>query len=160
MANFTTRQLEIIQRARRLLPDNFSRYTNDEKVLAYAEVILADINLFPPLTGYTTEDLPDSLLPVLDFGITVMTELFLQARATLQDFSYNDNGLSISIQQVPNLDVSYKNMLELYRNMITNYKKTEVFRVGGKGLGTPRFQSQIGQFLKISLGSSFTWNSP
>ena len=156
---FTVRQQQIITKSRVLMPDRFDENTTDEKILAFAEVIVADINVFPPLGGYTTESLPDNILPVLYFGITVFSELFLQANATLNDFSYNDNGLSVAVNQVEKINTSYQNMLKIYKDMIINFKKTEILRIGGKGLGTPRFQSQIGQFLKISLGSSFNWNS-
>lgn len=163
---FTAKQVEIIAKSRQLMPDNFSLNTSDEKILAYSEVVLSDLNFFPPLTGYTTANIPDNLLPVLYFGISLFTELFLQMRATLEDFDYNDNGLSVRVDQVSKIDQSYRNVLELYRNMITNFKKTQVLSLGGqgglggRGLGSPRFQSQIGQFLKIALGSSFSWNQP
>ena len=85
--------------------------------------------------------------------------LFLQMRATLEDFSFNDNGLTVQVDQVGKINQSYQNILAIYKDMILKYKKTQIFAVGGKGLGTPRFQSQIGQFLKIALGSAFTWNS-
>ena len=141
------------------MPENFSSYTTDEKILAYAEVVLSDLNMFPPLTGFTTETIPDNMLPILYFGITIFSELFLQMRATLEDFTYNDNGLSVQVDQVGKIDQSYRNMLEMYRLMITNFKKTQIFAVGAAGLGTSRYQSQIGQFLKISLGSAFQWNT-
>jgi len=111
--------------------------------LAYAEVILADINFFPPLTNFTTESVPDNLLPTLHFGIAMFSELFFQMRATLEDFDYNDNGLSVRVDQVGKIDVSYRNILETYKNMVINFKKTQSFAVGAKGLGTPRFQLQI-----------------
>lgn len=157
---FTARQQQIITKARTLMPENFSANTTDEKILAYAEVILSDINFFPPLTGYNTETVPDNVLPILYFGISLFTELFLQCRATLEDFDYNDNGLSVRVDQVGKINASYQNMLNVYKGMVQNFKKTEILRIGGKGLGTPRFQSQIGQFLKIALGSSFSWNTP
>lgn len=162
---FTAKQQEIVTKSRQLMPDNFSLNTTDEKILAYAEVVLSDLNFFPPLTGYTTETIPDNLMPILFFGISLFTELFLQMRATLEDFDYNDNGLYVRVDQVGKIDQSYKNLLEMYRNMITNYKKTQVLSLGGgglggRGLGTPRFQSQIGQFLKIALGGAFQWNQP
>ena len=150
--NFTPKQLTIIQQARTLMPEMFSVNTEDIKILAYAEVVLSDINLFPPLTGFTTESVPDIMLPVLYFGICLFAELFLQMNATLQDFEYNDNGLSVRVDQVGKINQSYINMLEVYKNMITNFKKTQIFAVGGAGISTPRYQSQIGQFLKISLG--------
>lgn len=159
MTAFTPKQQLIIDKSRTLMPDNFSINTTDEKILAYAEVVLSDINIFPPLTGFTTESVPDVLLPVLFFGISLFTELFLQCRATLEDFDYNDNGLSVRVDQVGKIDASYRNLLEVYRNMISNFKKTQITAIGGVGLSTPRFQSQIGQFLKIALGSSFMWNS-
>lgn len=157
---FTTKQQNIINKSRTLMPDTFSANVDDYKILAYAEVVLSDMNLFPPVTGYTTENVPDSMLPVLYFGITVFTELFLQARATLQDFDYNDNGLSLRVDQVGKIQQSITNLLDMYKTMILNHKKSLIISMGGAGLGTPRYQSQIGQFLRIALGSSFTWNSP
>lgn len=157
---FTVRQQLVIQKSRDLMPENFSVNTPDIKILAYAEVIMADINFFPPLTGHTVETVPEPVLPILFFGISLFSDLFFQMRATLEDFEYNDNGLYVRVDQVSKIETSYKNLLEQYRFLITNYKKTEIFKVGPKGLGTPRFQSQIGQFLKIALGSAFSWNSP
>jgi hypothetical protein len=142
------------------MPENFSANTSDDKILAFAEVVLSDLNVFPPLSGYTTDSVPEVLLPVLYFGIAVFAEIFFQMRATLEDFDYNDNGLSVRVDQVGKIDQSLTRTLDVYKNMIINFKKTELIKVGAKGLGTPRFQSQIGQFLKIALGSAFTWNSP
>ena len=159
---FTSAEQEVISNARRLMPEIFSRNTRDEKILAYANLILAEINSFPPLTSFTVNDVVSKpiLAQILYFGITLMTELFLQARATLEDFQYNDNGLSLNVDQVGKISQSYANMLAFYQQMILNWKKTLIFSVGAMGLGTPRYQSQIGQFLKISLGSSFSWNVP
>ena len=84
-----------------------------------------------------------------------MAELFFQMSATLQDFNYNDNGLALNIDQTGKINQSYQNMLGFYRQMIVNFKKTQIFAQGAFGISSPRYQSQIGQFLKISLGSSF-----
>lgn len=151
---FTSAEQLVIQQSRKLMPEIFSRNTPDFKILAYANLILSDINFFPPLTQFTIADAVanPNLANLLYFGISLMTELFLQSRATLEDFSYNDNGLSLNVDQVGKIAQSYVNMLEFYRNMIMNFKKTQIFAVGATGISSPRFQSQIGQFLKISLG--------
>lgn len=161
--SFTSAEQQVIAQARCLMPEIFSRNTRDEKILAYARLILAEINSFPPLTGFTIADVVGNpiLAEILYFGISLMTELFLQARATLEDFQYNDNGLSLNVDQVGKISQSYANMLQFYQQMIINWKRTLIFTaVGAVGLGTPRYQSQIGQFLKISLGSAFSWNVP
>jgi hypothetical protein len=157
---FTPQQQVIIEQSRLLMPQKFSVNCSDERILAFAEVVLADINLFPPLQGFTTDTLTPAALPLLYFGISLMAELFFQMSASLQDFSYNDNGLSLNVDQTGKISQSYQNMLEFYRHMITNFKKTQIFAQGAFGISSPRYQSQIGQFLKISLGSSFNWNSP
>lgn len=160
--SFTSAEQICIQQCRKLMPEIFSRNTVDFKILMYANLILSDINAFPPLTGFTITDAVNSpvLSNILYFGVSLMTELFLQSRATLEDFQYNDNGISLSVDQVGRIAQSYVNMLEFYRNMIMNFKKTQIFAVGATGISTPRYQSQIGQFLKISLGSAFSWNTP
>lgn len=159
---FTSAEQIVIQQSRKLMPEIFSRNTPDFKILAYANLILSDINFFPPFTNFTITDAVNNpnLSNLLYFGISLMTELFLQARATLEDFQYNDNGLSLNVDQVGKIAQSYANMLEFYRQMIVNFKKTQIFAVGAVGLGTPRYQSQVGQFLKIALGSAFSWNVP
>ena len=144
------------------MPEIFSRNTPDFKILAYANLVLSDINFFPPYTNFSITDAVNNpnLANLLYFGISLMTELFLQARATLESFQFSDNGLTLNVDQTGQIAQSYVNMLEFYRNMIMNFKKTQIFVVGAVGLGTPKFQSQIGQFLKISLGSAFSWNTP
>src|ERR1035437_6696754 len=139
---FTSAEQQVIAQARLLMPEIFSRNTRDEKILAYARLILAEINSFPPRTGFTIGDVAGNsiLAEILYFGISLMTELFLQARATLEDFQYNDNGLSLNVDQVGKISQSYANLLAFYQTMILNWKKTLIFGgpggVGAMGLGT------------------------
>lgn len=160
--SFTANEQAIIMRSRQLMPEIFSRNTPDFKILAYASLVLAYINDFPPMSNFTINDVGTNpnLAEILYFGIMVTTELFLQARATLEDFQYNDNGLSLNVDQVGKINASYANLIQMWNQMLTNFKKTQIFQVGAVGLGTPRYQSQIGQFLKIALGSAFSWNVP
>lgn len=156
----TTKQQAIIDKSRQLMPSNFSVNTTDEKILMFADIVLNEINVFAPASAFTTEDAPDNILPILYFGISVFAALFLQMGAALDDFEYNDNGLYVRVDQTAKIDMVYKNLVETFRMMITNYKKTQIFEVGPKGIGSPRYQTQLGQFLKIALGSAFNWNTP
>ena len=155
---FTPQQQNIIDKSRLLMPEPFADNVGDQRLLAFAELVLADINVWTPATSFTTASVPNEVLPILYFGINLFAELFFQMGSALQDFSYNDNGLSVVVDQVGKIQQSYVNMLEMYRMMVTNFKKSQIFTIGA-GLGTARFQSQIGQFLKVALGSSWTWNT-
>lgn len=155
----TDKQRQLICKVRGIMPENFAAHTSDEKILLFAELVLTEINVAPPLTNFTTASFPDRIEGTLLLGIHFFSMLFFQMRATLEDFNYNDNGLSVAVDQTAKIGSAITNMKDVFENQVMNFKKTEIFQLGGAGLGTPRFQSQIGQFLKIALGSAFTWNS-
>jgi hypothetical protein len=159
---FTSAEQQVIQQSRLLMPEIFSRNSPDFKILAFAGVVLADINQWPPYGNLTFDSIVNdpNVANLVYFGISVMAEMFFCMRASLEDFQYNDNGLSLNVDQVGKINSAIANMLAFYRTMIQNYKKNQILVAQVQGLGTPRYQSQIGQFLKIALGSAFTWNSP
>lgn len=150
----------LILESKILMPPAFVMNCGDERINAFLEMVLGDINLWLPVTDYSLEDCPHRWEPILKWGTQMFSLLFMQATYTLQDFGWSDGGLSISLDRVPKIDQSYKNVLELYKTMVLNAKKAEMLRVSGKGLGSPRYQSQLGQFLKICMGASFSWGSP
>ena len=154
------RQLYLVNSCKLLLPPSFIINCNDQRIAAFIDLIIGDFNLFPPFTGYDLGNLPPQYETIVKFGVEVFTLMFMQMTWTLQDFGWSDGGISLNLDRVSKLDVSYKNALEMYKNMIINAKKNILMETGGRGLGTPRWQSQIGQFLKISMGSAFSWNSP
>jgi len=161
----------IIKEVNTLLPENWASYSNPSQLIQFVELVLADINLMPPLTGVSLNSLlieennnvrvtnPD-VWALLKFGVSFYSLLFHQMRASLQDFTFSDQGLSVNVDQTAKVGTAIQNMAVVYLRMVGNYKKTEFVKIGPRGIGTPRYQSQLSQFLKISLGSAFQWNSP
>lgn len=144
------------------MPDNFSLGANDTKVLAYINVVLQDYNTFPVATTENIDSIvsnPQGLQIVL-FGCSVFAAMFTQLNAGLIDFSFSDQGFSVQVNQVEKLQASIANMTEVYKRMIVQYKTNLILDQGPQAISSPRYQSQLGQFLKISLGSAFNWNSP
>ena len=137
----------------------FIAHVTDDQILGYIDLVIGDFNLFPPLTGYNSETLKTNYIPIVVFGCQFFSLLFLQMNAVIQDFNYNDNGLTVQVDQTSKVDQSLKNVAEVYKNMVENGKRSEIWNVGPKGIGTPKFHISMGQFLKISLGDSFLWNS-
>ena len=151
------RFLTILNKSKLILPETFlSNIDNvDVKLGAYLELVLTEINIFPPQTEYTVENMPAPWDNLLVFGSTVFSAMFLQLDVTLKDFDYSDNGLSVRVDQVGKLDTGMKNLLTTYKTMVEQAKTHEITKIIGIGTGTPRFQSVIGSFIRIALGDAW-----
>lgn len=155
---FTANEIAMIAASKNLMPERFRATATDDRILNFIEVVVADINAIPPMESMTVESLPITIIPIVRFGTSYYSSIFHQMRATLDDFNWNDQGVTVAIDQTQKVNTSLVNMTKAYERMITNWKKTRIIAQGGRGLATPRFQSQLGQFLKIALGSSFLFN--
>lgn len=155
----TAKEMQIVKDSLNLMPERFRATADDSRVLQFIEIVVADINAIPPAEYLTVDTLPDTLVPIVRFGASLYAQLFHQMRATLDDFTWSDQGITVAIDQTSKLNASIANITKAYERMLVNHKKTRVIAQGGRGLATPRFQSQLGQFLKIALGSSFLFNS-
>lgn len=149
----------IVRDSLALMPERFRATADEGRVLQFIEIVVADINAIPPTEILTVDTLPDQLVPIVRFGSSLYAQIFHQMRATLDDFTWNDQGITVAVDQTMKLQTSIANVTKAYERMLVNYKKTRVIAQGGRGLGTPKYQSQLGQFLKIALGSSFLFNS-
>ncbi len=154
----STAELNLVRDSKVLMPERFRSTANDARVLQFLELVVADINAIPPSEDLTIDTLDIKVVPIVRFGASFYAQIFHQMRATLDDFTWNDQGVTVAIDQTGKITASLQVMTKTYERLITNHKKTRIFPQGGRGLGTPRFQSQLGQFLKIALGSSFLFN--
>jgi hypothetical protein len=80
--------------------DEQERKWHDEELYSFLYYSLLDINGFPPAwTNYSFIDMPPQLESLLLLGAQIMAII---AEATLQaanDFSYNDNGLTVTLSR-------------------------------------------------------------
>jgi len=155
---FTAREQELLDKIKCVMPANFIAESDDVKILCFGDLVISDINWWPPYSNFTRETLPVELDQIVVLGVSIFAMLFKQMEATLQDFDYSDNGLTVRVDQVGKINTTHVNILKIYQQQVDWAKKALLLRTGGQGLGTPKFQSQIGQFLKLALGSSFSWN--
>lgn len=171
---FTPRELELLGKIKTVMPANFIAEeaadaalkvgitTTDDKILAFGDLVINDFNWWPPYSNFTRETWPVEQDGILVLGVQIFAMLFKQMEATLQDFDYNDAGLTVRVDQVGKLNTAIsatQGIFSIYKQQIDYAKKAMLLRMGGQGLGTPKYQSQIGQFLKLSLGSAFSWNA-
>lgn len=158
----TPNQQTIVDQVRVVLPEGFALGSTDQQLLGYINIVIQDFNIWPVVTFETTETIVfnPAGLQIIIFGCCVFAALFQQMNASIQDFTFSDQGFTVQVNQVEKIQQSITNMMDVYRKMVQAYKINLVCNQGPIGIGTPRYQSQLGQFLKIALGSAFTWNSP
>lgn len=158
----TANQQLLVAQVRNVLPEGFSLGANDAKLLGYINLVIGDFNVWPIATTMTIDDVVGSpqVTAIIIFGCCVFAALFQQLNAALQDFTFSDQGFSVNVNQVEKIQQSINNMLAVYQKMVKAYKANLILDQGPQGIFSPRYQSQLGQFLKIALGSAFTWNSP
>lgn len=150
----TVNEQLLVDKVRVVLPEGFSLGANDEKILAYINLVIGDFNVWPIATTFTANDVAvnPTVTSIIIMGCCVMAALFQQMNAAIQDFTFSDQGFSVTVSQVDKIQQSITNMLAIYQKMITAFKTNLILDQGPMGISSPRYQSQLGQFLKISLG--------
>lgn len=138
---------ELIDNAERFMPARFIAQVDDDKVVAYLDIVLSDINAVSPVTGYTLDNMPTSWINIVCFGASLYATLFLIANYTLQDFSYSDNGLSLNVDRTAKLSPLYDKYLANYEKMKINLKKAVAISTGPKVLATNQYFSVVQQFM-------------
>lgn len=161
--SFSPKELLFIQDLMAITPKSFLVGCNpgfDQKIrlLGIAALALNDLNNAMPITRYTFDTFPDSQKYLLIFGTQNYLMLMEQMRFSLIDISYSDGGLSLSVDRVSKIGAVHEKFAKNWENMVLTYKRGLAMSMGGMGLGTPRFQSNMGRLIAgMSGGSAFGW---
>ena len=143
MANTT----DLIIKAKSFLPTKYVSLMTDAQIETYLGLVVDDINVVSPVTSYNLSNMPVSWENIVCFGATVYLDLFLVAKYSQEDFSYNDSGLSLSIDRGPKIMSVYEKALINYNLMKQNLKKAVAIGTGVKVLATYQHSSLVQQFL-------------
>ena len=135
-------------------------FDTDIRLLGMAALALQDYNSMPPCENYTFRNLPAGLCTSIAMGTQYYLALMKQMEMSLIDISYSDNGLSISFNRVTNLGAAILNLEKPWLRMIENRKKCLIVGMGGVGLATPRFQSNLSRFIGLLGNGAYGWNIP
>lgn len=145
----------LIERARTVMSPYFLKDIDDDTLVALMEIVLSEINNITPMTYYSLCDAPKHWEPTIILGLQVFVMLSLQATLSLKDFNYNDNGLSLSLNRVQNLNIPINTLRPIFESNAWNLKKPLIFRQGPLGMGYPRYQATVSAFLRILFGNSW-----
>lgn len=162
-AGLTQTEIRILTLVKTVLPKPFlqfdafgdlNQWEQDQRMLGYAFLVINDLNWEHPVTNWDVKNFPSSLDGTLAIGLSAMTNLFMQMKWTMNDFSYTDNGLSLTLDRVTKLGAAYDNMWKIYSVQKTQIKNFVLLN-NAVSLGTPRFQNQLGQFVRAAFGYAF-----
>ena len=137
----------LIDTAKKFMPSKFIAQVDDTKIEAFLALVLDDINAVSPMTGFTLDQMPQGWGNIVCFGANLYASLFLLAQYTLQDFSYSDSGLSLTVSRTGTIGPLYDKMLAQYSLMKQNLKKAIAISTGARLLITNQYFSVVGQFL-------------
>ncbi len=138
------------------LPARFTKGLCDDKLLTWLQMGLDDINYTTPQTHYTLSNAPQLWETAVLFSCSAVAAVLVAADMSFDDFSYNDNGLSMTLDRNGKLLAVNDKILERYKNMRWNIKKYYGMGIGPAGLGYPRFTAQMSSFMRILYGAGYS----
>ena len=139
---------------------NSSGFDTNIRLLGMACLALTDLNLTPPCTQYTLNTIPPQLQCLITLGAQYYMMLMMMAGFSLIDINYNDNGFSLSVDRATKISAAADKIKEQWEKQIINFKHCLLLHNGGMGLGTPRYQSNIGRFIGMLGNGAFGWGIP
>lgn len=117
----------------------------DAELYIFLQYALADINLTPPMeTNFTFDSLPQNWNQLVVVGSVIFSLISHGIFEVGRDFSYNDNGLSVS------LDRSGK-FFSAASTLLTNYSQWKVQVKRRYAFATTRFTGMKEQRMPISI---------
>jgi hypothetical protein len=93
----------------------------------------------------------NSLRSLLSLGTNAYILLFKQQKWTMNDFSYNNNGMSLTIDRVDKLDKSIERFFKLFDDQ-TKQLKTNLMIKNMHIVATPRLGAVLGNAVRNVLG--------
>ena len=151
----TQREQQVLALAKAIMPARFIENVSDEVLLVYINMVLTEFNWTPPRTGFTIENMPVSLLSFLALGCQVYGVMFLAGGYALNDFSYSDGGLSLTIDRQGNLDKYQQKLFDNYIRQLTNIKKCFTTMLNVNVAITPTVNTVFAQYLGSLFPTTF-----
>lgn len=147
---------DMLERARTVMSQYFNNKFDDDTLVGLMQLVLDEINYITPMTYYSLCDAPKHWGSAILVGLKFFLLLSLQETLALKDFNYSDNGLSLTINRVQNLEVPIKTVRKMFEQQSWNLKKPIILTQGPKMLTTPRYQQAISGFMRVLYGVSWS----
>jgi hypothetical protein len=114
----------------------------DNQLLAGIQLGLNAFNIYPPVTCFTLDNFPQEYVVILLYLAQLFTLINKYLGMALNDFSYNDNGLSLNIDRGARINTAVSQVQTLINNLLAITKLEFAFM--GESVGTLQLPVGIG----------------
>jgi hypothetical protein len=154
-----------VDQLRPLVPKDFLKecpggWMTDIRLLGIAQLALDDFNNMPPQESLTLSTCRGAMWSMVNMGAIYYINVFKQMEYSLIDISYSDQGLSINLDRVGKIGQVIQQVEKLWLRLLQNRKNVSMLKVGGAGLGTPRFQSNLSRVIASVGQGAYGWGLP
>lgn len=146
---------DLLERARTIMSEYFNNKFEDDTIIELMRIVLDEINGITPMTYFSLCNAPANWGSTIIVGFKFFLLLSLQESLALRDFSYSDNGLSLTLNRVQNLEVPIKTIRAMFEKMAWNLKKPFILGSGMKVLTYTRYSANVSSFMRVLYGVSW-----
>lgn len=147
---------DLLERARTVMSEYFNNKFEDDTLVGLMQLVLDEINYTTPMTYYSLCNAPKHWSSAIIVGLKFFLLLSLQETLAMKDFSYSDQGLSLTLNRVQNLEVPIKTVRKMFEQMAWNCKKPIILSQGPKLMTYQRFGNTVSGFMRILYGVSWS----
>ena len=146
---------DLVERARTIMSDYYNNKFEDDTIIELMKIVLDEINGITPMTYFSLCNAPAHWGSTIIVGFKFFLLLSLQEALAMKDFSYSDNGVSLTLNRVQTLEVPIKTIRAMFEKMAWNLKKVHILNSGPKMLTYTRYNQTLGSFIRVLYGVSW-----
>ena len=130
----TPKELRLTSWLRGWLPSIMLQNTTDETLRVALTMAVHNFNVYPPETRFTIDNFPEEYLGLLIMQAQITFCMYSYIGIGIKDFSYGDQGLSLTIDRGEKIRSAMEDVLKVYNELLSISKLN--FMSMGIGMGT------------------------
>jgi len=145
----TPREQRLVNMLKNWITPWMSSIVSDDDLRAGIVLAMNSINLYPPNTYFDLTNFPTTMEPLLIIGAAIFTLMYKYLGVAFTDFTYNDNGLSLTVDRSGKVKQA-SDMALAYYNQLLSLAKMD-YAYGGSGVGTISMPLSLGGKMSANL---------
>ena len=147
--SMTPRELRMVNTVKGTITPWVVQFLTDDDIRAGIILAANAINIYPPVTGFTVNEFPTSLEPLLIPGAAIFSLMFKYLGVAVTDLSYSDQGFNLNLDRGAKVKAAVDMLMGYYKELLMIAKMDYAFT--GTSVGTLMLPISTGSKLSGSL---------